>query len=135
MEGRRRGRSRLGTYQGNCRLILSTGRLRVVAQGKYRYIRFQACVSNQMDAIRLRRTYGGTFTRVNQRYNWTAADTETIKVIADAINEVKNKSTLFRRLYPSIVAYCTAPDAKSRTSEANTLHIQLSQDSLKLSDL
>ena len=112
-------------------LLVEYGRLWVVPQAGYSYVRVQVPSICLMDAQTLLETFGGMYMTSDEDsdYTWVAQNIDTVKNVAQALMADPVTSRTMSKILATLWLYITAPRGPARSYEAQTLHALIAQPS------
>jgi hypothetical protein len=135
MESRRRNRSGLGSYNRPIQLIIDKGRIAVVAQDNYEYVRIRVSSTLLSDVLRLEAAYGGTRYAAQDSFVWTASDVDSIRKVSEDLGNWHRTTTQLRGVLDAIAMYCASIRGGPRSYTAKSLNGLLGGESKAFIDM
>ncbi len=135
MEGGRGGGSGLGTYNGPIQTVIDKGRIVVISQDGYDYIRIRVSSTRLSDVLRLEAAYGGNRYATQESFIWTASRIESLRLLVSDISAHVRLSVRLREIVRVIFMYCASERGGPRTYTAKTLNGILGNASWAFADL
>jgi hypothetical protein len=133
--GGRGGRSGLGSYNGPIRIIIDKGRIVVIAQDDYDYVRIRVSSTRLSDVLHLESAYGGSRYSTQDSFIWTAATVESLRLIAADMSEHVALSVQLREILNILYMYCASIRGSPRSYTARTLNGILGGESVAFMDM